>query len=40
MLDTKGPEIRTMNLKDGKSVEYQAGQTIKIVTDKADFGDN
>ena len=40
MLDTKGPEICTMNMKDGKPVIFEPGQTIKVVTDKADYGDN
>ena len=40
MLDTKGPEIRTGILKDGKAVEIVAGQTLTIVTDQADIGDN
>ncbi len=33
MLDTKGPEIRTGMLKDGKPVELVAGQKLDIVTD-------
>jgi pyruvate kinase len=40
MLDTQGPVIKTGNLKDGKPVEITSGSTLKIVTDKADFGDN
>lgn len=30
LLDTKGPEIRTSMLRDGKSIELEAGQTIVI----------
>jgi pyruvate kinase len=40
LLDTKGPEIRTGLLKDGKPVEITAGQSLKITTDPADIGDN
>jgi pyruvate kinase len=39
MLDTKGPEIRTGKLKDGKPIELVAGQTLKIVTDTTIEGD-
>jgi len=35
MLETKGPEIRTGNLKDGKDVEIEAGQQLEIFTDTA-----
>ena len=40
LLDTKGPEIRTGLLKDGKPVEITSGQSLKITTDPADIGDN
>jgi len=39
MLDTKGPEIRTGMLKDGKAIELKAGQILKIVTDYHVLGD-
>lgn len=32
-LDTKGPEIRTGFLKDGKPVKFEAGREITISTD-------
>ena len=40
MRDTKGPEIRTGVLKDGKAIELTANQTLKICTDYAHLGDN
>ena len=40
MLDTKGPEIRTGMLKDGKAIELTANQTLKICTDYSHLGDN
>ena len=40
MLDTKGPEIRTGLLKDGKPIEIQAGQFLEIITDYTQEGDN
>jgi pyruvate kinase len=40
LLDTKGPEIRTGNLKDHQSVTFQKGQTLEIVTDYSMEGDN
>ena len=40
MLDTKGPEIRTGVLKEGKPIELVAGQTLEIVTDYGVEGDN
>ncbi|KAK1280498.1 hypothetical protein QJS04_geneDACA015144 [Acorus gramineus] len=39
MLDTKGPEIRTGFLKDGKPVQLQKGQEITISTDYTIMGD-
>jgi len=39
LLDTKGPEIRTGLLKDGKNISLKAGQTLKISTDYALVGD-
>jgi len=39
MLDTKGPEIRTGLLKEGK-VTFQAGQSLKICVDYEHKGDN
>lgn len=39
MLDTKGPEIRTGMLKDGKAIELQANQSLKISTDYTLQGD-
>ncbi|KAJ6798674.1 pyruvate kinase, cytosolic isozyme [Iris pallida] len=39
MLDTKGPEIRTGFLKDGKPVRLQKGQEITISTDYGIQGD-
>ena len=40
MLDTKGPEIRTGMLRDGKPIDITSGQSLKIVTDYALEGDN
>jgi pyruvate kinase len=39
LLDTKGPEIRTMNLADG-DVVLEAGQTFTLTTDQTVVGDN
>ncbi|KAG0488699.1 hypothetical protein HPP92_007510 [Vanilla planifolia] len=39
MLDTKGPEIRTGFLKDGKPIHLQKGQQITITTDYSIKGD-
>ncbi|GFR44064.1 hypothetical protein Agub_g5224, partial [Astrephomene gubernaculifera] len=39
MLDTKGPEIRTGTLKDGKPVQLTAGQEVTITTDYSIAGD-
>jgi len=40
MLDTKGPEIRTGLLKDGKPIELQKDQDLKISTDYTLHGDS
>jgi len=40
MLDTQGPEITLENIRDDKAIEIIAGQTLKIVTDRAIDGDN
>ena len=34
LLDTKGPEIRTGVLKDGKKVQLEAGETFTMTTDE------
>ncbi|KAL6966212.1 pyruvate kinase [Sarracenia purpurea var. burkii] len=39
MLDTKGPEIRTGFLKDGKPIQLKQGQEINISTDYSIKGD-
>ncbi|XP_065007558.1 pyruvate kinase, cytosolic isozyme-like [Musa acuminata AAA Group] len=39
MLDTKGPEIRTGFLKDGKPIHLQKGQEITLTTDYSIKGD-
>ncbi|WP_077926980.1 pyruvate kinase PykF [Wohlfahrtiimonas populi] len=39
LLDTKGPEIRTIKLKDGQDVALKAGQTFTLTTDKTVIGD-
>ena len=39
LLDTKGPEIRTIKLKDGKDVDLVAGQKFTITTDSTVVGD-
>jgi pyruvate kinase len=39
MLETKGPEIRTGVLKDGKDHEIASGTTLEIFTDYAIEGD-
>ncbi|MGL4858924.1 MAG: pyruvate kinase PykF [Enterobacteriaceae bacterium] len=38
LLDTKGPEIRTMRLQDGKDVTLVAGQTFTFSTDQQVVG--
>ncbi|XP_030547649.1 pyruvate kinase, cytosolic isozyme [Rhodamnia argentea] len=40
MLDTKGPEIRTGFLKDGKPIQLKQGQEITISTDYSIKGDD
>lgn len=40
MLDTKGPEIRTGILKDGKNISLTLGQELEISTDYTLEGDN
>ena len=40
MLDTKGPEIRTGKLKDGKEVTLKQGQEFTLVCDEQIIGDN
>jgi pyruvate kinase len=40
MLDTKGPEIRTGFLKDGKPIQLKKGQEITISTDYSIQGDD
>lgn len=40
LLDTKGPEIRTMKLNAGKDVVLAAGQTFTFTTDATVIGDN
>ncbi|MBS9775976.1 MAG: pyruvate kinase PykF [Fusobacterium sp.] len=39
LLDTKGPEIRTIKLKDGKDVVIKDGQKFTFTTDKTVVGD-
>lgn len=39
LLDTKGPEIRTIKLQDGKDVSLVAGQKFTLTTDKNVIGD-
>lgn len=38
LLDTKGPEIRTIKLEEGKDVSIVAGQTFTFTTDKSVIG--
>ena len=40
LLDTKGPEIRTGTLKDGKPVTYEAGSEVTLTTDYNAVGDS
>lgn len=40
LLDTKGPEIRTIKLENGEDVKLVAGQTFTITTDKTVIGNN
>ena len=37
LLDTKGPEIRTIKLEGGQDVTLEAGQEFTITTDKLTF---
>jgi len=39
LLDTKGPEIRTMKLQDGNDVILEAGQDFTLTTDQSVIGD-
>lgn len=40
MLDTRGPEIRTGYLKDGKKVQIEQGQKIRVTMDYEYLGDS
>ena len=40
LLDTKGPEIRTIKLQGGKDVELKAGQTFTLTTDETVIGNS
>jgi pyruvate kinase len=40
MLDTKGPEIRTGQLVDGKNIDLKIGQKLEITTDYTIKGDS
>ena len=40
LLDTKGPEIRTVKLEGGNDVELEAGQEFTLSTDQTIVGDN
>ena len=40
LLDTKGPEIRTVKLKNGDDVLLKAGQEFTLSTDQRIVGDN
>ncbi|QJC29643.1 pyruvate kinase PykF [Enterobacteriaceae endosymbiont of Plateumaris pusilla] len=40
LLDTKGPEIRTIKLKKGIDVDLKSGQKFVLTTDKSVIGDN
>ena len=40
MLDTKGPEIRSGMLIDGKPIDLKEGQDLEILTDYAVLGDS
>ena len=40
LLDTKGPEIRTMTLEDGKDVSIKAGQKFTFTTDQSVVGNS
>ena len=38
LLDTKGPEIRTIKLEEGKDVDLTAGQEFTFTTDTSVVG--
>jgi pyruvate kinase len=40
LLDTKGPEIRTMKLEGGQDVSLTTGQTFTFTTDQSVIGNN
>lgn len=40
MLETKGPEIRTCNLQEGKDVTVNEGQFLEVFTDTAMEGND
>ncbi len=40
LLDTKGPEIRTVKLRDGQDIMLKAGQEFTLTTDTSVLGDN
>ena len=40
LLDTKGPEIRTVKLRDGHDIMLKAGQEFTLTTDTSVLGDN
>lgn len=40
LLDTKGPEIRTMKLENGEDVSLRAGQTFTFTTDQSMIGNS
>ncbi|WP_348265575.1 pyruvate kinase, partial [Salmonella enterica] len=40
LLDTKGPEIRTIRLEGGNDVSLKPGQTFTFTTDKSVVGNN
>ncbi|ARC54725.1 pyruvate kinase [Candidatus Riesia sp. GBBU] len=40
ILDTKGPEIRTMRLRDGNNIYLKVGQKFSLTTNKSIIGNN